>query len=85
MTPSHRLHTGPIKRMAEDMTIRHLADATVDRYTYHAAQFARFFGKPLDQATPEDARSFQLDMIENRKLGWSSFNQVVEFVRRCQP
>ena len=63
--------------MAEDMTIRHLADATIDRYTYHAAQFARFLGKPLPRATPEDVRSFQLDMIENRKLGWSSFNQAV--------
>jgi integrase/recombinase XerD len=60
-----------------DMKIRNLAPATIDAYTYHVGKFADFFGKPLKQATPEDVRAFQLHMIEERKVGWSSFNQAV--------
>lgn len=46
-------------------------------YTFHAARFADFINKPLDRATPEDVRSFQLHLIEQRKLAYSSFNQAV--------
>jgi site-specific recombinase XerD len=77
MTPYQKRRTESTQRMAEDMTIRHLAQATIDSYTYHAGKFHVFLGKRLDQATPEDVRRFQLHMIEVRKLGWSSFNQAV--------
>ncbi len=40
-------------------------------------RFADFIKKPLDRATPEDVRDFQLHLIEERKVGWSSFNQAV--------
>jgi integrase/recombinase XerD len=40
-------------------------------------RFAEFLGKSLEQASPEDVRSFQLHLIEERKVGWSSFNQAV--------
>jgi site-specific recombinase XerD len=63
--------------MADDMKIRHLAQATIDAYTYHVGKFADFFGKPLETATPEDVRAFQLHLIEERKVGFSSFNQAV--------
>jgi len=63
--------------MAEDMKIRNKAQATIDAYTYHVGRFAEFFGKPLETATPEDVRSFQLHLLEERKVGWSSFNQAV--------
>jgi len=66
-----------IVRMAQDMKIRNMADATIDSYTYHAKRFHQFLYKPLDQATLEDIRGFQLEMIEQRKLGWNSFNQAV--------
>lgn len=33
--------------MAGDMKIRHLADATIDAYTYHVGRFAEFLGKEL--------------------------------------
>jgi integrase/recombinase XerD len=46
-------------------------------YTYHVGRFAQFVGKSLEQAVPEDVRSFQLHLIEERKVGWSSFNQAV--------
>ena len=77
MTPYQKRLTRITKRMAEDMKIRNKAHATIDAYTYHVGRFAEFFGKPLETATPEDLRSFQLHLLEERKVGWSSFNQAV--------
>ena len=61
------------------MTSRNCASsqATIDAYTYHVGRFAEFLGKSPRNATPEDVRSFQLHLIEVRKVGWSSFNQAV--------
>jgi site-specific recombinase XerD len=60
------------------MKIRHFAAATIDAYTYHVDKFDQFLGdKNASDATPEDIRSFQLHLIEVRKVGWSSFNQAV--------
>lgn len=80
MTPYQNRLTHLTRRMAGDMKIRHLAQATIDAYTYHVGKFAAFIGqkgKKLEAATPEDVRDFQLHLIEERKLGWSSFNQAV--------
>lgn len=63
--------------MADDMKLRNFAQATIDAYTYHVGRFADFLGKSPEQASPEDVRSFQLHLIEVRKVGWSSFNQAV--------
>jgi len=77
MTPYQKRLTGITQRMAEDMKIRNKSQATIDAYTYHVGRFAEFFGKPLKTATPEDVRRFQLHLLEERKVGWSSFNQAV--------
>jgi site-specific recombinase XerD len=80
VTPYQNRLTHVTRRMADDMKIRHLAQATIDAYTYHVGKFAAFIGQEgqkLETATPEDVRDFQLHMIEERKIGWSSFNQAV--------
>jgi site-specific recombinase XerD len=77
MTPYQKRLTPHIERMAGDMKIRNFAQATIDAYTYHVGKFADFIKKPLVDATVEDVRSYQLCLIEVRKLGWSSFNQAV--------
>lgn len=77
MTP-HEKRPGPLTiRLAEDMRIRNLSPRTIDAYTYHAERFADFIQKPLDLAIVEDVRSFQLYLIDTRKLAYSSFNQAV--------
>ena len=77
MTP-HQKRPCPLTiRLAQDMKIRNMAQRTIDAYTYHAAKFADFTEKPLDCVTPEDVRSFQVYLIEDRKLAYSSFNQAV--------
>ena len=77
MTPHERRPCPLTVRLAEDLKIRNMASRTIDAYTFHAARFADFINKPLDCATPEDVRSFQLHLIEDRKLAYSSFNQAV--------
>lgn len=81
MTPWQHRAAGLTLRMAQDMKLRNLAQKTIDAYTYHVGRFARFLqqttGRTLDTATPEDVRSFQLHLIEERNVGWSSFNQAV--------
>lgn len=77
MTPYQKRSCELTKRLAEDMKIRNAAQATIDAYTFHARRFADFIEKPLDRATPEDVRRFQLHLIEERKLAYSSFNQAV--------
>jgi integrase/recombinase XerD len=78
MTPYQNRLTEITKRMAGDMKIRHLAQATIDAYTYHVGRFADFLADvPVENATPEQVRDFQLHLIEERKVGWSSFNQAV--------
>jgi len=77
MTPWQNRTTDLTRRMAEDMQLRNYSQNTIDAYTYHVGRFAEFLGKPLEAAGPEDVRSFQLNLIEVRKVGWSSFNQTV--------
>lgn len=77
MTPYQKRLTPLTKRLAEDLKIRHRAAATIDAYTYHVQRFADFTKKPLDRATPQDVRNFQLHLLEVRKVGYSSFNQAV--------
>jgi hypothetical protein len=77
MTPYQDHPCKLTRRLAEDMIIRNMARSTIDAYTYHARRFARFIDKPLDQATVEDVRTFQLYLIQQQKVAYSSFNQAV--------
>ena len=89
MTPHKNRSCKLTKRLAEDMTIRNLAPATIDAYTYHVRRFSDFIQKPLDQVTREDVRTFQLHLIQERKLAYSTFNQAVcalrFYYRHTQP
>jgi site-specific recombinase XerD len=77
MTPWQQQSSQLTQRMAEDMLLRNYSQKTIDAYTYHVGRFAEFLGGSPEQATPENVRSFQLHLIEVRKIGWSSFNQAV--------
>ena len=77
MTPWQNRVTHLTQRMADDMKLRNYSQSTIDAYTYHVGRFSGFLGRSPEQASPEDVRSFQLHLIEERKVGWSSFNQAV--------
>ena len=71
-----RDRTNPlIRRMAEDMLLRNLAQKTIDSYTDHIARFAVFVGKPIEEATPEDVRAFQLHLVQERKVSWTTWSR----------
>jgi len=77
MTPHGKRRTPVTERMAEDMLVRNLSPRTIDSYTYHVDQFVRHFGRPAEALGPEEVRQYQLHLIQERKVGWSSFNQAV--------
>lgn len=81
MTPWQQRADELTLRMAQDMKVRNLSQKTIDAYTYHVGRFARFIykngAKTVESATPEEIRAFQLHLIEEKKIGWSSFNQAV--------
>jgi site-specific recombinase XerD len=77
MTPYKKRLNPFIQHMVEDMQLRNLAPATIDAYTYHVDRFCRHFGKPADQLGPEEIREFQLYLVHEKKVSWSSFNQAV--------
>ena len=77
MTPYQKRLNGYILRMAEDMQVRNMADATIDAYTYHVDKFCKYFGKAAEQLGPEEIREYQLFLVNEKKVSWSSFNQAV--------
>ena len=77
MTPWQNRVTELTRRMSDDMKVRNYSQRTIDAYTYHVGKFADFLGKSPLEATAEEVRLFQLNMIDVRKLKWSSFNQAV--------
>ena len=76
MTPYKRRMNPYIQRMVGDMQLRNLADSTIDAYTYHADKFCQFFGKPAEELGPEEIRQYQLYLVNERKVSWSTYNQA---------
>jgi integrase/recombinase XerD len=46
-------------------------------YLRHVAEFAKHFHRSPDQLGAEDIRQPQLFLIQEKKLAWSSYNQIV--------
>jgi site-specific recombinase XerD len=77
MTPFQRRRNPFVNRMAEDMQIRNLAASTIDSYTWHVDKFCSHFGKMADELGPAEIRQYQIFLVHEKKVSWSSFNQAV--------
>lgn len=65
------------QRMLEDLRIRNYAPTTVECYIRSVAEFARHFNKPPDQLGPEEIRTWQLFLLNERRVKLSTYIQAV--------
>ncbi|MHC4687115.1 MAG: site-specific tyrosine recombinase/integron integrase [Planctomycetota bacterium] len=69
------------QRMLDDMRIRNFALATQEQYLLSVAAYAKYFGKSPDKLQPEDIRTYQLYLLNEKKLSPSSLNVTVSALR----
>jgi integrase/recombinase XerD len=67
MTPLRR-------RMIEDMRIRNLSPRTQRAYVEQVSRFARHFGRPPELLGQDEIRSWQIYLVEERRLAASSIS-----------
>ena len=65
------------QRMLEDLRIRNYAPTTVACYIRSVAEFALHFNKSPDQLGPEEIRSWQLFLLNERRVKISTYIQAV--------
>jgi len=69
------------RRMMEDMQLRNLAQHTQDAYVQQVSQFARHFNRSPKLLGPEEIRSYQVYLKNERKLAPSSIILAVAALR----
>ena len=69
------------QRMLEDMKIRNLALNTQDSYLRQVSQFARHFGRSPDLLGQEEIRSYQIHLMQEKKLAPGSVTIAVSALR----
>src|SRR5215475_10075418 len=65
------------QRMLEELQRRNYSAGTIRLYLLHVAAFAKHFHRSPDQLGAEEIRQYQLFLIQQKKLAWSSYNQIV--------
>lgn len=68
------------QRMLDDMRLRNFSPKTQSGYIRAVKQFAGFLGRSPDNATAEDLRSFQLDLVD-RGISPGSLNVTISGLR----
>ena len=65
------------QRMHDDMQVRNFAPRSIKSYIDQVAQFARYFGRSPEQLGPEEIRLYQVHLVQEKKVAWSTLNQAV--------
>src|SRR5271170_1868134 len=73
------------QRMLEDLRIRNYARTTVECYVRSVAEFAQHFNKPPDQLGAEEVRSWQLFLLNEKRVKFSTYIQAICALRRRRP
>ena len=69
------------QRMTEDMQVRNLALNTQESYVQQVSLFARHFNKSPEQLGPEDVRTYQVYLTNEKKLAPASILIAVAAIR----
>lgn len=65
------------QRMIDDLKLRNRSPRTIQSYIAHVAHFARHFGKSPELLGLEEIRQYQVYLVNERRVSWSTFNQAV--------
>lgn len=65
------------QRMIEDMRVRNLSPNTQQLYMDRVAKFAQYFGKSPELLGPEDIRTYQVYLINQKRASSSMLQQTV--------
>lgn len=65
------------QRMLDDLRIRNYAPSTVECYVRSVAEFAKHFRKSPEHLGPEEIRSWQLYLLNEKKIKLSSYIQAI--------
>src|SRR6202140_3246361 len=68
-------------RMTEDMQVRNLALNTQESYLQQVSSFARYFNKSPELLGPEDIRTYQVYLTNEKKLAPGSIVIAVSALR----
>src|SRR5215472_926932 len=74
-------HFPALGMLLEDMRVRNFSSHTQSTYVLQVSLFARYFRKPPDQLGPEEIRSYQVYLTDERKLAPGSILIAVAALR----
>jgi len=63
--------------MIDDLKLRNRSPRTIQSYIAHVANFARHFSKSPELLGVEEIRQYQVYLVNERQVSWSTFNQAV--------
>jgi len=65
------------QRMIDDLKVRNRSARTIQAYIAQVANFARHFGKSPELLGPEEIRQYQIYLVQQARVSWSTYNQAV--------
>jgi integrase/recombinase XerD len=69
------------QRMIEDMRVRNLSAKTISIYVAAVAKFAQFFHRSPELLGPEEIRTYQVHLVQEKRVSWSAFNIAVSAMK----
>ena len=65
------------QRMRDDLQLRNYSEHTIRAYLRCVAEFARHFHTSPEHLGPEHVRTYQLSLVQQKHVAWTTFKQIV--------